>query len=245
MDNRNIKIRYCASVLSIPKKIIECGPLIVKNYKIKCDNNFEPFWYKIHIDNDVEKIRKIEKDILMNKYGTDDFVYNTSNEQYYKEYYDDEIYMSYDGNITNNNIKCNDNEIYPSQYENITNDNIIFNNDDINDIWDKNYDIHNNNKLNIQLYVPILKSPNITQKDKFIDNDNIENKKKKIYNKKNIFTMESYFYDDSDNDSYDNWSSPIISDEDKIEDKTDDKTNNKKNDKKIDIIDYDDYDDYY
>lgn len=229
MDNRDIKIRYCASVLSIPKKIIECGPLIVKNYKIKCDNNFEPFWYKIHVKDDVEKMRKIEKEILMNKYGMDDFVYNTSDEQYYKQHYDDEIYLFHNENMSNI-ILYNDDEIIDNLNQNY-------------DYLNHNHEMNNINKYNIPLHVPIFKQNtkpiNNTQKDYVICDDDKE-KKKKIYNK--IFKSGCYFEEnESDNDSYDNWSSPNISDEEKIEEKTDEKTDNKKTEKQIDIDDYDDY----
>ena len=180
MNDKNIKIRYCASVLSIPKKIIECGPLFVHNYKIKCDSNFEPYWYKIHIKDDVEKLRKIEKEILMSKYSMEDFAYNTSDEIYYKQNYDDEIYLFHHESITNYDI-LNDNMIKYNEIQNV--DNLLDDKNTLNcssylEYSDEPFFYSNKKKWNLNSNVILSKSTKNKQKKNIGNIENIDIQKK-------------------------------------------------------------------
>lgn len=232
MDDKNTRIRYCASVLSIPKKIIECGPLIVKNYKIKCDNNFEPFWYKIHINDDVEKLRKIEKEIIMNKYCIGELSYNSGDEMYYKQMYDDEPYL-FHGEKLSDVLQYND--TFDKSY--IENDEPSYNEMFYNEYNEYNeYNKDNNNKenenkkkRNVPVHIPSLRSmENLKRKNSLntdknsnvnLDNDTKKSNKIKITKKINNNNDYDYDYDDSNNDSYDDWSSPNFSDEEKTDEK--------------------------
>lgn len=219
MDDKNFRIRYCASVLSIPKKIIECGPLIVRNYKIKCDNNFEPFWYKIHVNDDIEKMRKIEKEIFMNKYCMEDFSYNSADEMYYKQMYDDEQYLLHGEKISDVTHMEEIIDKYNREQYDFSYDEIFYN--EYNEINE------NKKKRNIPpLYIPSFKSmENLKRKESLndepkinTDNDTKKNKKIKPIKTKKENNYE-YEYDDSNNDSYDDWSSPNFSEDEKTDEK--------------------------
>ena len=218
MDDKIFRIRYCASVLSIPKKIIECGPLIVRNYKIKCDNNFEPFWYKIHVNDDIEKIRKIEKEILMNKYYMEDFSYNSGDEMYYKQMYDDEEYLFHGEKLSDVTHMEEIIDKYNREQYDFSHDEIFYN--EYNEINE------NKKKLNIPPpHVPSFKSMEILKRKSLndetkINTDNETKKNKKI---KPIKTKKENNYEyeyDSNIDSYDDWSSNFSEDEKTDEKKT-------------------------
>lgn len=231
MDDKNFRIRYCASVLSIPKKIIECGPLIVKNYKIKYDNNFEPFWYKIHVNDDIEKLRKIEKEIIMNKYCMGDFSYNSANEMFYKQMYDDEQYL-FHGEKLSDVIQMEEiiDRCNREQYE-LSHDDMFYNeHDEINE---------NKKKWNIpQLHIPSFRSMENLKRKESLNNEpkiNTDDNTKKNTKIKPTKIKNNYDYDyDDSNDSYDDWSSPNFSE--------DEKTDEKKTENNESVEEY--YDDY-